>query len=211
MLSSLPEAMSAIDKTRILDEKLKITFVRHPFVRLVSCYQDKVVDHNYHNWRNLVWKAFLKAKRVRHSGQKPKVKIVAKGGRHKLPNGDLSIPVPSFDLFINFVLSGVQDNDNHLKQYWSHCDVCHINYDVIGKTETSNKDNEYIYAKNNLDDVLDVQVRDHSSSGGSSEDLARDLFAQVKKSHILLLYIKYQKDFEMFGYSIEPFLNLGLE
>ena len=29
-------------------------FVRHPFVRLVSTFKDKILDKNYRHWRELV-------------------------------------------------------------------------------------------------------------------------------------------------------------
>ena len=47
----LPKELTYEEKMLLLNHSLKITFVRHPFVRLVSTYQDKVLEHNYMNWR----------------------------------------------------------------------------------------------------------------------------------------------------------------
>ena len=47
----LPEILTQREKKLFLNESMKITFVRHPFVRLVSTFQDKVLDHNHRNWR----------------------------------------------------------------------------------------------------------------------------------------------------------------
>ena len=38
-------------KMLLLNHSLKITFFLHPFLRLMSSYQDKVLQHNYNNWR----------------------------------------------------------------------------------------------------------------------------------------------------------------
>ena len=47
----LPKKLTYEEKMLLLNHSLKITFVRHPFVRLVSTYQDKVLENNYMNWR----------------------------------------------------------------------------------------------------------------------------------------------------------------
>ncbi len=39
----------------IIKNSFKVVFVRHPFVRIVSAYKDKVVDHNYAHWRQKSW------------------------------------------------------------------------------------------------------------------------------------------------------------
>ena len=47
----IPQELTYKEKLLLLNNSLKITFVRHPFVRLVSTYQDKVLENNYNNWR----------------------------------------------------------------------------------------------------------------------------------------------------------------
>ena len=48
---NFPKELTVEEKMLFLNQSLKITFVRHPFVRLVSTFQDKVIDTNYQNWR----------------------------------------------------------------------------------------------------------------------------------------------------------------
>ena len=48
---NLPKELTRQEKMLFLNDSLKITFVRHPFVRLVSTYQDKIIDHKYKKWR----------------------------------------------------------------------------------------------------------------------------------------------------------------
>ena len=51
---SLPEHFNEMEKMSFYKSYTLVTFVRHPFVRLVSAYKDKIIDHPYHNWRKLV-------------------------------------------------------------------------------------------------------------------------------------------------------------
>ena len=41
-------------KTDIINYYTSVTFVRHPFVRLVSAFKDKIIDNDYHHWRSVV-------------------------------------------------------------------------------------------------------------------------------------------------------------
>ena len=51
---TLPENMEEEWKTDIINYYTSVTFVRHPFVRLVSAFKDKIIDHDYHRWRFVV-------------------------------------------------------------------------------------------------------------------------------------------------------------
>ena len=48
---NFPKELTFKEKMLFLNQSLKITFVRHPFVRLVSTFQDKLIDHtDYKDW-----------------------------------------------------------------------------------------------------------------------------------------------------------------
>ena len=54
-------ALYLLSKTIRYAERMQIVryfdtfaFVRHPFIRLVSTFKDKIVDKNYRHWRELV-------------------------------------------------------------------------------------------------------------------------------------------------------------
>ena len=34
--------------------------------------------------------------------------------------------------------------DVHVEPFWKRCDICNLNYDIIGKMETFTKDSKYI-------------------------------------------------------------------
>jgi chondroitin 4-sulfotransferase 11 len=119
ILTRLSPLLSLQDKWNLLNNMTKMTIVRHPFVRLVSAYQDKVIDHYYKDWADQVY---------------------------KLPTIHEDIK-PNFEQFVDFVIDMKIPEDPHLRFFWYACDMCHVNYDIIAKTETINEDTEYIYAK----------------------------------------------------------------
>ena len=47
---NVPRLLKYEEKMAFLNNSMKVTFVRHPFIRLASAYQDKIVDHPYKNW-----------------------------------------------------------------------------------------------------------------------------------------------------------------
>jgi hypothetical protein len=118
MLTNFSPRLNLQDKLTLLDSMTTVTFVRHPFVRLVSAFQDKVVDSNHRNWRRKV-------------SQFPT-------SHEKQPN---------FEQFVDFILDMKVPNDGHISFFWMACDMCHIEYDVIGKPETINEDMAYIFQK----------------------------------------------------------------
>ena len=42
------------EKITIVNDFTSSAFVRHPFVRVVSAFIDKIVDNKHGNWRKLV-------------------------------------------------------------------------------------------------------------------------------------------------------------
>ena len=49
----LPKDLPLEDKIEYLKSYTTVTFVRHPFIRLVSSYKDKVITALNHPWRKL--------------------------------------------------------------------------------------------------------------------------------------------------------------
>ena len=62
--------------------------------------------------------------------------------------------IPNFDQFIEYIIDDLDPSkalisDNHLEFFWQKCDMCKVNYDVIGKVETSQEDINYVSHKVN--------------------------------------------------------------
>ena len=50
----LPNFLSTLEKREYLESYKMVTFGRHPFVRLVSTYKDKLIDGNFHDWQKMM-------------------------------------------------------------------------------------------------------------------------------------------------------------
>ncbi len=98
--------------------------------------------------------------------------------------------------------------------------LCHcpfrIKYDIIGKFETFAEDTRYIIIKSGAQEIIDpfddaltwFLNRPHTAT---NKEAALPFFRGLRKDTILKLYLKYEMDFEMFGYSASEFYEEGLE
>ena len=113
-LYHLPLEFPMIEKYAFIQNFKSFVFVRHPFIRLVSTFRDKIIQHQYKNFRT----------RVHYKNDAPIEKL--------------------FRTFVSMVLNGKFGDDPHTDFYYHECDMCRINYDIIGKVETFKDDMEYI-------------------------------------------------------------------
>ena len=105
--------------------------------------------------------------------------------------------------------------DRHWRSFISQCGFCDINYTVIAKSETFAEDLKFIGKLAHVDfqniGWLDIFIRifliniltegSHTSSGGSTKELAKKYFSELSLGTVKKLYEAYKVDFEMFGYS----------
>ena len=59
-LFELPQGLSKKQRLDIFEEYFTFVFVRHPFDRLASAYQDKVLDTNYAGWHKKIPKNYTR-------------------------------------------------------------------------------------------------------------------------------------------------------
>ena len=52
---NMPDCLSREEMSQIVNKSLTFTFVRHPFVRLVAVYNDRVMT-NFNNWQHEILK-----------------------------------------------------------------------------------------------------------------------------------------------------------
>ncbi|KAF2367590.1 Sulfotransferase [Trinorchestia longiramus] len=119
----------------------------------------------------------------------------------------------TFKSFIEFVVRTVPAStaadiktfslfDRHWRPYYLNCAVCDIDYDYIVKMETWDEDIKYILDKFGFknDEYSHKNRRD-------SDTVALEYIKALPKSLILQLYKLYSIDFEMFGYTIDAYLQ----
>ena len=97
--------------------------------------------------------------------------------------------------------------DKHWKPFISRCGYCDVPYQVIGRAETFEQDQRGI---GRLARVSFPSMESHTSSGGSTSQLAVSYFSSLQRHTVLQLYQLYRPDFELFGYSPDKYLQLAI-
>lgn len=168
-----------------LKNYMKFTFVRHPFERLVSAYNNKLVEDNsfYHmNYGRRIIRKYRK-----------------NPSKQSLKSGDGVL----FAEFVQFVIDEWRTGqlmDVHWRPMVDLCTPCHIHYDVIGKFETLKQDADFV-----LDSANQTLVREfpqfHPAISKSSDKFYAEQLTEKQLDSILFHVYKY--DFELFGYSTD--------
>jgi len=173
------------DRKRLFEAAVSFSIVRHPFERLVSAFQDKLVDQSDKFYTRVV---------------------------HQIRDtyGEVT-----FANFVQFILdrSGRVcrtinrcNLDKHWRPFASRCGYCDVPYDVIATAENIAEDQKYI---GHMANVTFHKIESHVSSGGSTKDLARKYFSELDLATAKKLYKVYKVDFEMFGYTPDTYFDLA--
>ncbi|XP_045137165.1 LOW QUALITY PROTEIN: carbohydrate sulfotransferase 11-like [Portunus trituberculatus] len=115
---------------------------------------------------------------------------------------------PTFPEFVRYLIDTdlTLYADDHWMPYHLSCTPCLLDFDVIAKFETLDRDQAYLLQKTHLQDRLKLSWR-HLTKGNRTIDVVKKYFADVPKKHLLSLYGKYRLDFEMFDYSVADYLS----
>ena len=161
-----------------LQTYFKFLFVREPFERLLSAYENKFV------MREWPWKVIDKYS-----------KEIVDNFRRKDPNSaDDNV---TFTKFIYYVSDVGFNKNRHWESYDKLCHPCDIHYDFIGHFEHMPEEAPYILRQTGMDRVAtfpDFLTHDTSSK-------LREKYAHVPKTKIVELAKAFEKDFEMFNYT----------
>jgi len=183
-LFKLPAALRKYSELRNLVEKsISFSVVRHPFERLVSAYQDKVID-----------------RRDKHYAYVTKKLDFQYGG-------------VNFRNFIQMILDDSERNcrspahcglDKHWKPFISRCGYCDAPYNFIVKAESFRQDQKFL---GKMANVTFAETESHVSSGGSTKSLAKKYFSELKTNTVKKLYHLYKVDFQLFQYSPDLYIQ----
>ena len=116
-------------------DNTKIMFTRHPYLKIFSAFVDKLYVLSFEPVNHLIIR---------------KTNIVS--GNYKLTR--LNALNASFAGALQYAMGDFGGFDMHFHPPSDLCDVCHINYDIIGKMETFNDDVEYFLTSINKSSVL---------------------------------------------------------
>ena len=177
---------------------LSFSFVRHPFERLVSAYNDKFEIQRYRFLKKYEW--WFRKKEVSFSSF---VDLVLYQYRTSCyPNS-----TPASRIRTNLANENCEYKVNiHWRPFAFKCSYCDINYDLIGRMETWNDDINYIIRKRGLENVLPLQktnISHHSSKEHihrSTKEMTKEYFNTLNQKQKEDLYHMFRLDFEMFNY-----------
>lgn len=160
----------------------RFMFVRHPFERLASAFNDKADRVSNPAVLRYLWAPIIKKNR-------------------KINNYTADFR-PTFREFVLYLIDTPTKNYNeHWLPFWFRCAPCTVTYDFIGKMETFSRDKKYLYNKLGIGNIF----RDTWINRSNSSEKQKEYFSQITKVELLKLYQKYYEDFLLFGYSLEPF------
>ncbi|XP_044040860.1 carbohydrate sulfotransferase 12-like [Siniperca chuatsi] len=166
----------------------KFLFVRHPYVRLISAYQDKFQRNDryfYQNFARNILRLYGNQTDPPHTADE----AFASGVR------------PSFYNFIQYLLDPQTEKTVPFEPHWRQmhrlCYPCLIEYDFIGHQETLQEDAEQL--------LMILKLEDEIKFPPSYENMTSlvslfDWFREVPLEDRRKLYHLYEGDFRLFGY-----------
>lgn len=176
-----------------LNGLFKFIFVRHPFKRIVSAFEDKGNKSRSEEpyFYAKYWDKIMKKQRGETN--------VNENSR------------PTFEEFINYLIETHPFlYDEHWAPYWTRCEPCLIKYDFIGKLETSKQDLEFLLAKckqNKCKQNLDNRIWENKNNITKTNNKIKYYFIKLTPEKITQLYKIYFLDFKLFGYTIEEIFH----
>lgn len=90
------------------------------------------------------------------------------------------------------------------------CTPCQVRFDVIAKFETLDEDQKYLIEKAGLGHLIKPQWK-NSGKGKNTQELLMKYYAQLTKYQINGLYEMFRYDFELFNYSPDEYVKVGLD
>ncbi|XP_063615862.1 carbohydrate sulfotransferase 11-like [Penaeus indicus] len=191
---------SSIEKNRVFQSSLRFLVVRHPFTRLLSAYRDKIERPNP--------KPFAPYFKDLHRA------IILK---YRPAESNITSNTPTFPEFVDYIidftanLTTAQEWDENVvcwTPYWVQCGVCSSDYQVVIKLETMTEDEQFLAQIADLKEIQNVfEWRNHKKFSKSSKEVLPVYYKSLTKKQILLLYERFKMDFELFGYTVEEYLD----
>ncbi|XP_049767814.1 carbohydrate sulfotransferase 11-like [Schistocerca cancellata] len=182
-----------------LPHALSFLIVREPYERLLSAYRNKIEGAKNPYYRKLS-------------------KHIAQHYRYKQdPMTDVPESVrsgPTFPEFVDYIINS-KKFDEHWAPYHSFCTPCHVNFTVIAKMETLDRDEEYIIHKAGLQRLLlpshyrykPRTAINKARDGKATAALVEKYYSQLTKKQMEKLHKIYGTDFEMFDYNATKYFT----
>ncbi|XP_047494094.1 carbohydrate sulfotransferase 12-like [Penaeus chinensis] len=159
-------------------ETVTLISVRHPLVRLVSAFRNKLLNG------------------------RPFEKV---GGYLRVALQVLQLPADrnyiSFSEFLVYVIRTRSQPDRHWNTYRELCSPCYFNYNYVALLETYTEDMQYLAQEFEI--PIDPEARRNAKSEpGEDESAAFRYYRNVSLSIRRQIFDIFKDDMEMFGYKL---------
>ena len=171
---------------RRLKTYFKFMTVRHPFDRLVSAYEDKIVALSGS------YMGGFHARRIKKQYRDVNAKTGRRGKKHV-----------TFAEFVRYVLdTKPEDMDTHWQDYGRWCEPCRVHYDYVARMETLRSDSRAILPRFSATGVMPVlNLRQRTKRYSLQHGKIISLVGSIPAGDVQRLLRLYRRDFEMFGYT----------
>ncbi len=181
---------------QLLATYTKFVFVRNPFERLLSAYQDKF-QNDYpasHHFRT-AWSKKI----IQFSAPSPaKLDNLVRTQRRK--DGTLNV---TFSQFAKFVSANVRGNVNaHWMSMYGLCHPCLIDYDWIGHYDSLLTDADFILTAAGVDPAIRFPNFTTNPTGSSDPRTLFRYYSALTKYENEAVYKHFYVDFGLFGFEI---------
>ena len=200
----MPRPKSLLELRNIQTKSFSFMTVRHPFDRLLSAYRDKFFRLDNSSEEDTKATKFYTL-----YGSS-----IIKTYRKEPPQNIMYNNVPTFKEFVSYLLeTSVATYNEHWLPYFLLCTPCHVQYNIIGKTETINEDSREIMERLkehgvSLTNQEEASLQHTHKTGNRSTTSSSEIyFSQIPNRMVQSLHNRYLLDFLMFGYDIEPYLS----
>lgn len=179
-------------------------FVRHPFERLASAYQERIAtlpkdriqsEPYYDNIRKVICRRYMSFNQTDYLSF----------GHHPCEH-----KIPSFEHFLRYILqnsqiqNGIDRMDAHWKPYSLICQVCQFHYNFIGKYETFNDDLTRFLQRLG---ISHWNMNKRRGASGQTTWQYKQFYSTLSDQLICQLKHLYQDDFTFFNYHLEDYVN----
>ena len=184
-----PKYKTAKYMNKISKTHFNFVTVRHPFERILSAYRDKFFLNGNAKYEHEKVERWYK-----NHGE-----AILKKYRKEEPREKKYFKAPTFREFVEYLVElPLAKFDDHWKPMYMQCLPCHIQYHVIARLESLERDSAYILQSIGVTSRLPVS---HTTQGNSSNNLVTSYYSQIDSNLLDKLYSLYKYDFLLFNFT----------
>ncbi|KAL8561883.1 hypothetical protein ACOMHN_046673 [Nucella lapillus] len=184
------------ERKRLVESSLKVVFVRDPFERLVSTYQNK-----------------FQARYSKYFHEAFGSKIVQRYRKNATAEAKKTGSDVKFPEFVRFVLDAEHETEGVLNEHWERfykqCHPCVLNYDFVGKFETLVDDTKEVLTRSKT--LSKLKAPYVADTFVNSDKSLKAFYRDVPQTDLKRLWKMYYPDYNLFSYPYPEVLHSLLQ